>query len=225
LHNEAKHKIDQAVYNAFALPIDSVKRSSMEIRHSQVNTMVKDKRENFLHQKELTAAVPIRGPELGNTNASLAHTFVDWTTWIRMLTAGQLFVIHNHRRPNIDWKKCVVFNWDFVPGSRTAELSTNKIVDVLRKNEILYREVSVADWYSAATLGAVATPDFSYTFRIGKTQAVWTIEHRFLSQYRIWCSMKLNDEAEGVLVSALQARMSETIHKKHKVKASNGKPL
>lgn len=216
VHNEAKHKIDQAAYNAFALPIQSINGSSMQLSHEQVNTMVREKCESFLHQQDLTIAVSLRGPELGKNEVSLAHTLVDWMMWVRMLTAGQLFIIHNQQRPNIDWESCVVFNWDFVPGIRTAELRTANIVDVLGSNELMYRELSVADWCSATEVGSVSTPEFSYTFRIGKTQAVWTMEHKFLSQYRIWCSMKLTPEAEGVLVSALQKRKNETHLKKAK---------
>jgi hypothetical protein len=209
LHNEAKHKIDQAVYNAFALPIHSILGTSIQILSSQVNMMVRAKTKNFRHQKELTIAIPLRGPEIGDTEASLAYTIVNWNKWIRLLTAGQLFVIHGEQRPNIDWESCVVYNWDYVPGSRGLEISTETIHNALGSNESMYNELSEAEWYNATTLGPLSTPEFSYTFRIGKTQAVWTMEHVFLGQYRIWCSMKLSDEAEEKLVWRLHVCQEE----------------
>lgn len=209
VHNEAKHKIDQAVYNAFALPIHSMLGTSIQIRSAEVNTMVHAKTKNFMHQKDLTIAVPIRGPEMEHIDASLAHTIVDWDMWIRLLTAGQLFLIHGQQRPNIDWESCVVYNWDYVPGSRASVISTDTIYNALRNNETMYNELSVAEWYTAVTLGPLSTPEFSYTFRIGKTHAVWTMEHVFLGQYRIWCSMKLSDELEAKLVRRLQVCQAE----------------
>lgn len=202
-HNQSKHKIDQAVYNAFALPIHSILGTSIQILSAEVNTIVRAKTKNFMHQKELTVAVPIRGPEMEHIDASLAYTIVDWNMWIRLLTAGQLFLIHGQQRPNIDWESCVVYNWDYVPGSRGSEISTETIHNALRSNESMYNELSETEWCNAITLGPLSTPEFSYTFRIGKTQAVWTMEHVFLSQYRIWCSMKLSDEAEEKLVRRL----------------------
>lgn len=202
-HNEAKANLDQAAYNAFALPLYHMLDTSWDRMPADVGDALRKKHSTFAHQKHLTAAVPLVGPELDDTPINLTHSLIDWSAWIRMLTAGLMYVICGRERLAIDWDSTVVKHWNYFSGAKRATVTTDMMVAALAENTALYTEVAPTVWHEAVAFGHQTLPAAHYTYRIGKTGAVWVVEHVFFGQYRVWCCMVLTAAQERMVIRGI----------------------
>lgn len=199
-HNEEKAQLDQAVYNAFALPLYHMLGTRWEKMPAHMRTTLRAKSKNFAHQKQITNAVPLVGPELDSAPLYLTHSTLDWTAWTRMLTAGLWYVICGCHRPEIDWDESEVIHWDFFAGAKMDVVHTDMLAEAFVSRNATYAQVAPEIWHDATVFGHHTLPAEYYTYRISKTGAVWVVEHRFFGQYRVWCAVVLPEaQAEQVM--------------------------
>jgi hypothetical protein len=182
-HNTQKSSIDQAVSNAFLIPLhNNLKNNEYGIKKVIVNAQ-----ESFKYTKNMVLNVPLfneaNGIFFGLPNVSYTKPSVKTRTWIKQLTAALVYNAINSYDSTINWEEVITWSPNWVGTDNPKEMTKDSAYSVLDKNNEIRFYFESLEWQLGWSARPRPYPSSIFQFGLHFESNCVFFSHKFYNQY------------------------------------------